>query len=46
MTDPIVSGTLVIGALLALMAMGMPIAFALGFVSIMALLLTQGFGMM
>jgi tripartite ATP-independent transporter DctM subunit len=45
-SEPLVAGTLVIGALLGLMAMGMPIAFALGFVSIMALLLTQGLGMM
>lgn len=44
--SPTLNGVLVLGALLVLMGMGMPIAFALGFVSIMALLLTQGFGML
>ena len=44
--SPAIHGTLLIVSLLALMAMGMPIAFALGFVSFAALLLTQGFGMM
>ncbi|MEO3432142.1 TRAP transporter large permease [Inquilinus sp. CAU 1745] len=44
--SPALNGVLVLGALLVLMGMGMPIAFALGFVSIMALLLTQGFGML
>ena len=44
--SPAFNGTMVIGALLLLMGLGMPIAFALGFVSIAALLLTQGFGMM
>ncbi len=39
------SGVLILVVLLGLLATGMPIAFALGFVSIGALLLTDGFGM-
>ncbi|ESR26251.1 TRAP transporter large permease [Lutibaculum baratangense] len=46
MTSPSVSGALLLIALFALLATGMPIAFALGLVSIGALLLTSGFGSM
>lgn len=44
--SPLVDGTLVVIALLVLMGLGMPIAFSLGFVSIVALMLTQGVGML
>jgi tripartite ATP-independent transporter DctM subunit len=44
-TDPFVAGVAVIGVLLLLIAIGMPIAFALGLVSIGALLVTFGPGM-
>ncbi len=39
---PLVAGLLVVFVLLALLAIGMPIAFALGFVSVAALILTEG----
>lgn len=39
---PLVSGILVLLALLQLFAIGMPIAFALGLVSVVALILTEG----
>jgi len=39
---PLISGILVLFVLLALLAIGMPIAFALGFVSVAALILTEG----
>jgi tripartite ATP-independent transporter DctM subunit len=42
--SPGLSGTLLLLGLLALLALGMPIAFALGLTSILALLLTNGFG--
>ena len=42
--SPLVMGSIVLVALLALLATGMPIAFALGFVSVAALLLTEGAG--
>jgi C4-dicarboxylate transporter, DctM subunit len=42
--EPTTAGLLVLGGLLALLAIGMPIAFALGAVSVAALLLTEGFG--
>ncbi len=41
---PSLSGLLLLGGLLVLMAIGMPIAFSLGLVSIVALVLTEGFG--
>ncbi|WP_336367972.1 TRAP transporter large permease [Marinobacter sp. C2H3] len=41
--DPVTSGFLVVGALLLLMAIGTPIAFALGAVSLGALVLDRGF---
>ncbi|HMB74937.1 MAG TPA: TRAP transporter large permease subunit, partial [Kiloniellaceae bacterium] len=40
--SPILAGSLVLLGLLALLAIGMPIAFALGLVSIAALILTDG----
>ena len=40
--SPILAGALVLLGLLACLAIGMPIAFALGFVSIVALVLTDG----
>jgi len=39
---PLLSGLFVLIALLALMAIGMPIAFALGFVSVVTLILSEG----
>ena len=42
--SPLGMGLIVLGALLALLSTGMPIAFALGLVSILALVVTDGFG--
>ena len=42
--DPVTSGILVVIALLVLMAIGTPIAFALGAVALGALVLDQGMG--
>ena len=42
--DPVTSGIVVVVALLILMAIGTPIAFALGGVSIAALVMDRGFG--
>ena len=42
--DPTTAGLLVLGGLLVLLAIGTPIAFALGAVSVAALLLTEGAG--
>ena len=42
--SPELSGTLLLLGLMALLAIGMPIAFALGLVSILALLLVNGLG--
>ena len=42
--EPTQAGLLVLGGLLGLLAIGTPIAFALGAVSVTALLLTEGFG--
>ena len=44
--SPLAAGALVVGILLLLLATGMPIAFALGLVSIGALVLTSGWGIM
>ncbi len=44
--SPLAMGAVVVGVLLALLASGMPIAFALGLVSIGALILTSGWGIM
>ncbi|MBA5778177.1 TRAP transporter large permease [Stappia sp. F7233] len=41
---PLIWGTLVLAALLGLLAIGTPIAFALGFVSILILILAEGWG--
>ena len=41
---PVMSGTLLICTLLAMLATGMPIAFALGMTAIAGLLLAKGFG--
>jgi tripartite ATP-independent transporter DctM subunit len=41
---PVVAGLGILAALLLLLAIGVPVAFALGFVSIAALLLTEGWG--
>jgi tripartite ATP-independent transporter DctM subunit len=41
---PVVAGLGILAALLFLLALGVPVAFALGFVSIAALLLTDGWG--
>ncbi len=43
---PLLSGLIVLAALLALLAIGTPIAFALGFVSIAALIIVDGWGSM
>ncbi len=42
--SPGIMGLLLLGGLLCLLAIGMPIAFSLGFVSIVALVATEGFG--
>ncbi len=42
--SPSVSGFLILGSLLAMLAIGMPIAFALGLVAVGALILTDGLG--
>lgn len=42
--SPLVSGVLVLAALLALLGIGTPIAFALGFVSVAALVVSEGWG--
>ena len=42
--DPVTSGILVVVVLLVLMAIGTPIAFALGAVSLGALILDRGVG--
>ncbi|HSM19320.1 MAG TPA: TRAP transporter large permease subunit, partial [Hyphomicrobiales bacterium] len=42
--SPLFLGVIVLGALLLLLATGMPIAFALGLVSISALMLIEGSG--
>ncbi len=44
--SPEFAGMIMLGALLVLLATGMPIAFALGAVSVAALLLTEGWGSM
>jgi tripartite ATP-independent transporter DctM subunit len=44
--SPLVAGSLLLAGLLVLLATGMPIAFALGLVSIIALILSGGFGVM
>ena len=44
--SPLAAGAVVVGILLLLLATGMPIAFALGLVSIGALVLTSGWGIM
>jgi tripartite ATP-independent transporter DctM subunit len=44
--SPVLAGTLVILGLFVLLATGMPIAFALGLVSIIALVLAQGMGVL
>jgi len=44
--SPLISGLLVLLALLALLGVGTPIAFALGFVSIAALIIVDGWGSM
>ena len=44
--SPLAMGSVVVGVLLVLLATGMPIAFALGLVSIGALILTSGWGIM
>ncbi len=41
--SPLSEGLMILGGLIALLAIGMPIAFALGLVSILALILTEGF---
>ncbi|MEQ8652285.1 MAG: TRAP transporter large permease [Kiloniellales bacterium] len=41
--SPLEAGLIVLGALMALLALGMPIAFALGMVSLAALWVTEGF---
>ncbi len=42
--SPLESGALVLAVLLGLLTLGMPIAFALGLVSLVALWVTEGFG--
>jgi C4-dicarboxylate transporter, DctM subunit len=42
--SPLISGILLLGALLSLLAIGTPIAFSLGLVSIAALILVDGWG--
>ena len=44
--SPLLSGSLLLCGLFVLLATGMPIAFALGLVSIIALILSGGFGVM
>jgi tripartite ATP-independent transporter DctM subunit len=44
--SPLLAGSLLLAGLLVLLATGMPIAFALGLVSIIALILSGGFGVM
>ena len=44
--SPMTSGLLIVGGLFALLATGMPIAFALGLAAVTALLLQGGMGMM
>lgn len=42
--SPMISGILLLGALLSLLAIGTPIAFSLGLVSIVALIIVDGWG--